>query len=167
MDEDRFWELVAVLGGRADAESCHRLYLELRRTDTDTVVAFGQRLHEVLHRLDLRSIAAQRWRAAQEPWWMPRIPGISADGFLYARCAAVGEGRATVEAVLADHRLFKRRWDMDGEFLLGVVPEAYAGCSGRDWYHDHHGRADLLDYETGSNPDGGWRRDGFPAGNPQ
>jgi hypothetical protein len=45
-----------------------------------------------------------------EPRWLPRLPGISADGFLYARCAAVLEGKQVVDDILANPRTFKRRW---------------------------------------------------------
>ena len=164
MDEVRFWSLVDEMGGDPTQAGCHRLYLALRRLEPEEIIAFEDRLSEVLYRMDLRSIAKQRWRDVSDPVWLPRLPFISADSFLYARCAAVAEGRETVEAVLADHRRFRRTWDTDAERLLDVAREAYEDASGRDWPDDHIGP---YCYETGSNPAGGWNREGLPPGNPQ
>lgn len=161
MDEDEFWSLIGTMDGRGDEPACHRLYLALRRRQPEEVLAFQDRLAEVLHRLDLRSIAKQRWRDTQTPRWLPRVPGISADGFLYARCAAVAAGRGTVAAVLQDHRAFARAWDLDAERLLYTAHEAYEGVTGRPWPEEH---VEPVSFETGSNPAGGWRRSGDPPG---
>ena len=164
MDEDQFWSFIGELGGSTDEPSMHRLWLRLRRTDDpELILDFYDRLCEVLHRLDRREIAKQRWRSTEQPWWAPRMPGISADGFLYARCAAVAEGRQTVEAVLRDSRAFRRRWSW-GEELLFVAPKAYEATARREFPYD---RDTAYSYETGSNPDGGWKRAGSPPGNPQ
>ncbi|WP_246281218.1 DUF4240 domain-containing protein [Cellulomonas humilata] len=164
MAEERFWALIDELGGVADDRGRHRLWLALRRLeDGNEVLAFHDRFSEVLHRLDLRSIATQRWRASDQPWWLPRVPGISADGFLYARCAAVAEGRTTVEAILAEHSAFRRRWEL-AEELLTVAPEAYEATTKRPFPWD---RDAPYSYETGSNELGGWRRRALPPGNPQ
>lgn len=60
--------------------------------------------------------------------------------------------------------MFAQRWDFGAERLLYVAVEAYEAAAGRPWPEDHVGP---LSYETGSNPDGGWRRGGYPPGNPQ
>ena len=164
MGEATFWSLITQMRGDATEAGCHRLYLALRQMTPDDILSFEDRLAEVLHRLDLRSIARQRWRDTADPRWLPRLPFISADGFLYARCAAVAEGQATVDAILADHRKFRRRWDLDAERLLNVPREAYEAASGRPWPEDH---LSPHSYETGSNPAGGWNREGLPPGNPQ
>ncbi|HEX6874984.1 MAG TPA: DUF4240 domain-containing protein [Nocardioidaceae bacterium] len=164
MDEDAFWAVIDDMSGQADDAACHRVFLTLRRRGPDEIVAFQDRLGEVLYRMDLRSIAKQRWRDVETPRWLPRLPWISADGFLYARCAAVAAGRQTVEAILADHRRFARAWDLGAERLLYVAGETYEAVAGRPWPHEH---VLPFDYETGSNPAGGWKRDGYPPGNPQ
>lgn len=164
MEEERFWSLIGDMQGDGSEAGRHRLYLALRRLQPDEILGFQDRLAEVLHRLDLRSIAKQRWRDVSESRWLPRLPFISADSFLYARCAALAEGRATVEAVLADHSRFRRAWDTSAEHLLYVAHEAYEGVSRREWPDDH---VSPYDYETGSNPAGGWKREGLPPGNPQ
>lgn len=153
MDEAAFWEVIALARGSAGDQDLQRIGLHLRGSEAEDILAFEDRLAEVLHRLDLRPIARQGWRDVSEPWWLPRIPGISADGFLYARCSAVLHGRAVVEQIIAEPRAFKRRWDVSAEALLAVAPEAWEARTGRPW---DYARESLFSYETGSNRDGGW-----------
>lgn len=150
MDEAQFWDVIAAAGGSADDESIHRIWLRLRALPEEAIVAFDDRLAEVLRRLDHRVIAKQKWRDVSEPRWLPRIPGISADGFLYARCAAVLQGPETVAAIVADPRRFRTRW-ASAEPLLFVASEAWEAVTGRTYEHQSP-----ISFETGSNPEGGW-----------
>lgn len=61
--------------------------------------------------------------------------------------------------ILADHRRFRRTWSFDAERLLTVSHEAYEAASGRPWPEDH---ISPHNYETGSNPDGAWKRENYP-----
>ncbi|HTW14796.1 MAG TPA: DUF4240 domain-containing protein [Nocardioides sp.] len=153
MDEVEFWDLIALAEGSADETAVHRIWLGLRVREPDEILGFEDRLAEVLHRLDLRVIAKQRWRDVSEPSWLPRIPGISEDGFLYARCSAVLQGPGMVARILAEPRAFKRRWDVRAEELLYVGPQAYEAVTGRAWDYRYE---TPVSYETGSNPAGGW-----------
>jgi hypothetical protein len=153
MDEATFWDVVGRAQGSADEVAIHRIWLRLRQCEPSEILAFEERLAEVLHRMDLRPVARQRWRDVAEPAWLPRIPGISADGFLYARCAAVLEGADEVAAIVADPRRFKRRWDLGAERLLSVASDAWEARTGRAWDHSHQ---TAVSYETASNPAGGW-----------
>lgn len=148
-----FWEIIGLADGSAEAWAIDRIRTRLLVLDPEEILGFEDRLAEVLHRLDSRSIARQRWRDISEPRWLPRIPGISADGFLYARCAAVLHGPGEVAAILADPSRFKRRWDVRAEDLLVVGPEAWEVRTGRLGEYSHESP---LSYETGSNPEGGW-----------
>ncbi|AEE47203.1 hypothetical protein Celf_3087 [Cellulomonas fimi ATCC 484] len=103
--------------------------------------------------MDLRVVAQQRWRDISEPSWLPRIPGISADGFLYARCDAVLHGPETVAQIVAEPRTFRRRWDVRAEALLFVAQRAWEARTRRQWDDT---RVPPFSYETGSNPAGGW-----------
>ena len=109
MDEAQFWDVIAAAGGSAHDQAIHGIWLRLRALPEEAIISFDDRLAEVLRRLDHRGIAKQKWRDASEPRWLPRIPGISTDGFLYARCAAVLQGPETVTAIVADHRHFRTR----------------------------------------------------------
>ncbi len=152
MDEAQFWDVIAAAGGSADDQSIHRIWLRLRALPQDTIVGFDDRLAEVLRRLDHRVIAKQKWRDVSEPRWLPRIPGISADGFLYARCAAVLQGPEAVAGIVEEPRRFRTRWDESAEALLYVAGEAWEAVTGRTYEHQSP-----INYETGRNPDGGWR----------
>lgn len=153
MDEERFWEIIAMAGGSADESALHRLWLHLRKLPDDQILGFQDRLAEVLFRLDLRPVAQQKWRDVSERSWLPRIPGISSDGFLYARCSAVLEGPEVVRAIVADPTAFKRRWDVRAEALLNVGVEAWEAATGRTY---DYSRETPFSYETGSNANGGW-----------
>lgn len=78
MDEAEFWFLIAEMRGDAAEAGCHRLYLALRQRAPDEILSFEDRLAEVLHCLDLRSIAKQRWRDTADPRRLPRLLFISA-----------------------------------------------------------------------------------------
>ena len=153
MEEGAFWHLIAQLGSQRDDAGFDRLSGTIRALPAAEILNFQDRLSEVLHRLDYRAIARQKWRSTEQPRWFPRIPGISADGFLYARCAAVIEGQSTVEGIIADHRRFARAWDLAAERLLSVAPDAFEGATGTPW---DYGRPAPVSYETGSNPTGDW-----------
>lgn len=153
MDEDDFWRVISAAGGSAGKEGLHRLQEVLTNLAPEEILGFEDRLGEVLFRLDHRQIAKQPWRDVHEPRWPPRLPGISADGFLFARCAAVLEGRETVAAITADPSRFKRRWDTRAEGVLSVAATAWEAKTGSELNPD---RTPPFDYETGSNPDGGW-----------
>ncbi len=152
MDEAQFWEIIGLAGGSADESAMHRIRVRLRVLAEDDILSFDDRLAEVLRRLDEYRIAKQRWRDVSEPRWLPRIPGISADGFLYARCAAVLQGPEVVAAIIEVPRRFKARWDTAAESLLFVGSEAWEAATGRAYTHETS-----INYETGTNPHGGWR----------
>jgi hypothetical protein len=153
MNEDEFWAAIALTGGKADEADLDRLGTHLRGLTAQDILGFQDRLSEVLWRMDLVDVARQPWRDVSEPDGLPRIPGISADGFLYARCAAVLQGRRTVEAILADPAVFERRWDTGAESLLYLAEEAWQAATGAPFDEDREGP---YSYETGSNPAGGW-----------
>lgn len=153
MEEDEFWRIIALAGASADDEDLHRISLHLRSLDADRILGFQDRLAEVLFRMDLHEVAKQKWRDVSELPWLPRTPGISADGFLYARCSAVLEGPQMVAAIVAEPRTFRRRWDVDAEGLLNVGVDAWEAATGLPYDYD---REAPYSYETGSNPAGGW-----------
>lgn len=140
MDEDRFWQLIDLAGGRVDGVGALRSGLEaLPRKD---VIGFQERLARVLYDLDRMVLADQpvffEGEEDEEDDDGP-IP-LSDDAFLYLRCGLVLRGRDTVAAVLADPALLATgRWP-DGEDLLYLADEV----AGEDIDTEH-------DFETGSN----------------
>lgn len=116
MPEADFWSLIELLGGRVDDDGVGRLTGALRQGDDGTAVAFAERLAAVLYELDREELFEQPVRWADAPDEEP-LP-LSADTFLYLRCAVVAAGRATVDAVLADPAVLRDRLWEDGELLL-------------------------------------------------
>jgi hypothetical protein len=57
-----------------------------------------------------------------------------------------------VGGIAEDPRRFRTRWDGSAEALLYVAGQAWEAVTGRTYEH-----RSPIDYETGSNPDGGWR----------
>jgi hypothetical protein len=77
---------------------------------------------------------------------------MSADTFLYARCAVVLAGRERYLQVIEDPAAFRAFTDVasqDADLLLDVASEAYEEATGEEWSH-----VEPFDYETGSNQEG-------------
>ncbi|MEU7907248.1 DUF4240 domain-containing protein [Actinoplanes sp. NPDC049118] len=130
MTREEFW---ALIGSRSGDDDFAALTDELATRDAATIIAFEDRLSEVLHALDTPAHA----KAAR----------VHSDWFLYVRCAAVAAGRETYEAILArpaELRRFRRR---EAELLLAVASSAYERGTGRLWEHET-----ALSYESGTNP---------------
>lgn len=149
LDWDEFWDLIDLLGGRADDDACERLTEVLATRSKSTIVGFADRLAEALYRLDRADLAALPYIDAADRQGVP-VP-MTSDGFLYARCGVVAAGREAYAHVLADSSVFcsYTAAEFDGEALLFVAGDAWEDLTGRPWDHE-----EPFDYETGSNPDG-------------
>ncbi|GAB4048673.1 DUF4240 domain-containing protein [Catellatospora paridis] len=136
--DDEFWELVATLGGRPDAQDdtpYEELTEQLAQGPVDRITGFAEVLARQLYELDRKYLA--------------QGTGLSADGFLYARCAVVVGGWEAVATVLADKAAFAPYATDEAahaESILDVASNAYRLKTGRDWDH-----VEEYDYETGSN----------------
>jgi hypothetical protein len=73
------------------------------------ICRFEERFAYLLYRLDTKSHASNIGKDAYDP----ESDYVSADGFLYARCVVVANGREFYEAVLKDPR---------DSFKTSVVP---------------------------------------------
>lgn len=129
MDLDEFW---ALLRTRRTDDDFAALTDELAGHDAAAIVAFEERLTELLHALDTPAHATAA--RARNDW------------FLYVRCAAVGAGRKTYERILDQPAELRRFAHKEAEFLLTVAPAAYERRTGRPWEHET-----ALSYESGSN----------------
>ncbi|WP_163512408.1 DUF4240 domain-containing protein [Fodinicola acaciae] len=134
MTEDEFWQLVGELGGRVAEPAFDRLTARLAAGPVTEIVAFGERLDQVLRRLDLPELWSQQVWDSEDDRSEP-APPLNADGFLDARAAVVCAGRATYEQVLADPARFGGVWDFAAEMLLYVPVEAYESATGERWPH--------------------------------
>ncbi|GAA1384077.1 DUF4240 domain-containing protein [Catellatospora chokoriensis] len=138
LTDDEFWELVATLGARPDAQDdtpYEELTEKLAQGPVDRITGFAEVLARQLYELDRRYLA--------------QGTGLSDDGFLYARCAVVVAGREVVATVLADKAAFAPYATDEAahaESILDVASNAYRLKTGREWDH-----IEKFDYETGSN----------------
>lgn len=150
MNDSTFWRLLDKLDWRhqGDDDRVVAPVVEaLTSLPLQEIESFQQILARKLYELDGRAWA----REIGSGWWGGINP-VSVDEFLYARCAALTNGREQYEAVLSDPTQMPK--DLEFESLLYVAPKAWEAKTGEE--------ADLntdVSYETYSNK-AGWQ----PAG---
>ena len=146
MDEAEFWRLISVLDwARAgdDDRVLEPLVSALAEKPPDEIQAFHEILAIKLHALDGRKWARQS--GAGILWGEPA--SVSADGFLYARCVVVANGREFFERVLKEPDVMPK--DMEFESLLYVAARAMQRRTGRAGQLDSE-----VSYETFANASG-------------
>jgi hypothetical protein len=148
VDDEVFWALIAKLdwsqaGG--DDRVVEPVVAALAAMAQLDVEAFQHILAEKLHALDGRA-----WARESGPgiWWGDP-DSLSADGFLYARCVVVANGRRFYENVLANPSAMPT--DMEFESLLNIAGKARQRQSGEDSQPET-----TVSYGTFSNA-AGWR----------
>jgi len=147
MDEATFWSLIDRFDWSKDEDDdiIEPAVVALALLPDSQIADFQQILARKLYALDGRAWA----RNSGESWW-GEPDRLSVDGFLYARCLVVANGREFYEAVLADPTAMPK--DADFEPLLMLAADAYDRKTGLEW-------DDLDDtevsYETFSN-EAGW-----------
>jgi hypothetical protein len=154
------WTVLRDAGADADAlasEVVGRTFEILRDSGPESAWAFDVGLHIALHELDREVLFEQQIRDRGEDADRPPIP-LSADTFLYARCAVLTSGQAVYEAVLADPERFASTWDLDAEALLELADAVLD-----DLGAEPTSTRDLPSYESGSNGRY-WSSDGLSDG---
>jgi hypothetical protein len=154
VDDASFWELVSDLdwGQEGDDDKVVEPVVKVLAAMPDAeIAAFQNTLTEKLFALDGRAWARE---SGGSIWW-GEPDFLSADGFLYARCVVVANGRDFYDSVLSDPSQMPK--DIEFESILYVARTAYERKTGNsgDAVRD---RTDLS-YETGSNREG-WPQDG-------
>lgn len=148
LSEDDFWAIIDRLDWSRtgdDERVVAPAVQALSALGKKQIQAFEERLSHCLYLLDTREHARHLGAGPAAG------PGeyVSADGFLYARCAAVANGKAVYEAARHDPSLMPR--EVEFEALLDLANAAHVARYGDD-----------LDYETGCNRESfsnaeGWR----------
>jgi hypothetical protein len=143
MDQSTFWRLIAKIDQDA-----------LREGDEEGAVEpLGEALAECtpadIH--EFENILAQRLFDIDGEVYADEAEesGQSDDGFLYARCFVVAQGKQQYDAVKADPTKMPKSLDQWCESLLYVSQRAWAAATGEDeeaWDH-----LPPVSYETGSN----------------
>ena len=144
---DNFWAIIDKLDwdktGDDDAVLAPAVKA-LSKMSVSDINQFAERFAWVLYQLDTREHARHIGDA-----YDPKEGFVSADGFLYARCAVVANGQKYYERVLKDPTQMPE--NLDFESLLSLVHDAYEMKTDEEW-----------DYSTGcsfesfSNPQG-WK----------
>jgi hypothetical protein len=146
MDQTKFWALIGKIDRSAlrsgDEDGAVEPLIEaLAKHSEEDILEFENILAQSLYDIDGRVYAD----AAGES-------GGSVDGFLYARCYVVANGKKYYEAVRADPTKMPKTLDEWCEPLLSVAQTAWAAATGKDeesWVSDTP-----VSYETGSNEPG-------------
>lgn len=143
MNDDEFWALIATIDREqraADQDAALApLVTALSKLSRPELEAFEDSLAQKLYALDGRAFA----RAADA------AESMGADGFLYARCFVVAQGREHYERVLHDPSRMPSSIDDWFEPILYAASQAFEATTGDEWDY-----VPSVSYETGSNADG-------------
>jgi len=148
MSEKTFWALIALLDWSQsgnDAAVVAPVVSALAKLTSQSIRQFEERLATLLYQLDTQEHA----KHIGEQSYVDAESSFSADGFLYARCAAVANGRAFYATALASPSCMPK--DVDFEALLGIASSAFEAKTGES-----------LGYQTGCSYESfsnlaGWR----------
>jgi Protein of unknown function (DUF4240) len=146
MDEATFWALIDALDWSHEGDDeavVEPVVKALEAMEPAQIQEFEDILVRKLYDLDGRVWARESGGGV---WWGE--DSLSVDGFLYARCVVVANGRGFYEAVRQDPKKMPK--DMEFESLLYVAPKAYERKTGQKL-----DRAREVSYETFSNR-AGW-----------
>ena len=142
MDEPRFWRIIDCLDwqqeGNDDAVLAPAVTALSHYSET-AIRIFADIQAKLLYQLDGKSYA-DAYAAADDYF--------SADGFLYARCAVVANGRKTYYQILADPQKMPK--DVAFEALLRLPEQAWQLRTGKEaWDY-----IPSCNFETGYNKEG-------------
>lgn len=147
MSEAAFWKLINLLDwsktGDDDAVLAP-LVDKLAASPLRSIYEFQDHLSEKLFALDREDIARE---TGEDGWKKGRY--FSVDGFLYARCCVVANGRAAFEKVVNGPASMPK--DMDFEAILYAAAEAFERKTGKPFDY-----MPAFNYETYSNQ-AGWQ----------
>ena len=146
MDDESFWEVISLLNLAAeDDDPIEQAATYLARKKVADIRAFSEKLALTLYQIDTRAHAMHIGESA----YNPNAAFFSVDTFLYARCAAVANGKAFYDAVLADPSQMPKNTEFESLLYLSAI--AYERRTGREYDH-----IPVMEYETFANEDG-WK----------
>ena len=134
MSEEDFWSIIALLDWKQQGNDKKVLAPAVKALATKSKVAicqFEERLAFLLYQLDTKAHARHSTASGDLD-----SNYLSADGFLYARCVVVVNGKKFYESVLKNPRKMPK--EMEFESLLSLARSAYEKKTGEE-----------LDYSTG------------------
>lgn len=149
IDEDEFWSIIELLDWQHEGDD-ERVLMPavnaLAKKSKLKICRFEERLAWLLYQLDTKDHASNIGEFSYDK----ETDYISADGFLYARCAVIANGKAVYDAALKSPK--KMLQDLEFESLLSLPRDAYEMRTGEEFNYSTG-----CSYETFSNPVG-WGR---------
>lgn len=144
LDEPKFWDIISLLdwGRKANEDIIAQAVESLSQYSVENIYRFEEILAKKLHALDGEVYARHLG------WGKADGKHFSVDGFLYARCCAVANGKAFYEKVLAEPSLMPKEYWFEPILYLGE--KAYRLKTGSEDY-DY---LPTVSYETFSNEQG-------------
>ena len=155
MSEEEFWAVINLLDWKhqgKDEKVLAPAIKALASKSKSEICRFAERFAFVLYQLDTKPHASN----IGEDSYDPKSAYVSADGFLYARCVVVANGKEFYETVLNDPSKMPK--DMEFESLLGLASGAYELKTGEEFEYSTG-----CSFESFSNP-GGWREESITNG---
>jgi len=141
-----FWALLSLLDWDKtgdDAAVIEPVAVALSERSIEEILEFEEILAQKLYTLDTNAHAEQIGEEA----YVDENNYFSVDGFLYARCVVVANGKSLYESVVSDPKSFPK--DLEFETLLRIGAIAYERKTGKEYNH-----ITKVSYETYSNKEG-------------
>lgn len=137
--ETQFWQIIALIDWKQTeyTDILAPAVAALAKMPVANIYLFHDKLSEKLYRLDTKAHAAE---------YVSKDPDhyLSADDFLYVRCAVVAEGQTYYENVLKNPT--EMPFEIAFEPLLSLASDAYKLKTGKKFDY-----FPVFNYETGSN----------------
>jgi len=142
--ETQFWGVINLLdwAKKDRSEIVAPAVSGLSRMPIASIYLFEDMLSEKLYQLDTRQHAEGYLQKQEDNY-------LSADDFLYVRCAVVAEGKAYYEEILNNPSAMPA--EIDFEHLLSLADDAYKLKTNREFNY-----FPIFNYETQSNIEG-WK----------
>jgi Protein of unknown function (DUF4240) len=142
LSETQFWQIIELLDwSKKDYESILApAVAALAKMDMANVYLFKDKMSEKLYALDTKAHAKAYVEKEEDNY-------LSADYFLYTRCAVIAEGKTYYEKVLKNPSEMPA--DIDFEPLLSLADDAYRLKTGKEFNY-----APIFNYETHQNQKG-------------
>ncbi|MCA9078234.1 MAG: DUF4240 domain-containing protein [Planctomycetaceae bacterium] len=169
MDESKFWDIIECFNWDQEGDDdavMEPAYAVLATLDDESIFKFDDILSEKLYALDTREHCRACYKGELDP--DDGDDYISADGFLYARCVVVVNGRDFYASVLADPTAMPQ--DSEFESLLSLPASAYERKTGKEYEHvspiSYESFENLAGWApTAETRSGKFTGDGIPPGN--
>lgn len=148
MNEDVFWRLIALFNWKHTGDDdavIARTVNALKSMGIEQILKFEELLAQKLYALDTKTHAM----SIGDDAYVDTEQYFSPDGFLYARCCVIANGKAVYEKVLNNPDEFPK--NMEFEAILYIASTAYEEKTG----NEYAGFNTSVSYETFSNH-AGW-----------